>query len=97
VGNALFPGRQLPGVDFKKNVAVCVCLGQRRTGGYRIVFDSPYVANDKLVIVYHEKRPSGITTQALTQPCAMKVFEKKEEQEVQINRTVDPEENSRVK
>ncbi len=31
VGNALFRGSQLPGVDFKKNVAVCVCLGERST------------------------------------------------------------------
>jgi len=94
---ALFRGRQLPDVDFKKNVAVCVCLGERRTGGYRIVFHSPRVEDDKLVIAYHEKRPSGFTTQALTQPCAMKIFDKKEGQEVQVNKTVDPDENRRVK
>jgi len=97
VGIALFRDRQLPDVDFTQHVAVCVCLGERMTGGYRIVFHSPYVEDGKLVISYHEKRPSGFTTQALTQPCAMKIFDKKEEQEVQVNRTVDPDEKRRVK
>lgn len=95
VGSGLFPGRPLPDVDFKHNVAVCVCLGERRTGGYRIVFYSPYVSGGKLVIPYHEKRPSGMTTQALTQPCAMKIFEKKEGQLVQALRVADPDKNRR--
>ena len=85
-GETLFHGSQLPDVDFKKNVAVCVCLGERMTGGYRIVFRPPHVSDDVLVIAYHEKRPSGITTQALDTTLCDEDLREKEGQKVQVKR-----------
>jgi hypothetical protein len=66
----------IPEIDFDKQVVACVFLGLKPTGGYQVEFGTPYIKN-KMVIPYKEKKPTGIVTQAFTQPFGVKVFERK--------------------
>ncbi len=87
---AIFKSRPVPEVDFEKNVVACVFLGQRPTGGYGIEFGLPFVRKDKLVIPFWEKAPTGVVTEALTQPCVMKVFARKEKLESVLEKVEPP-------
>src|SRR3989338_374890 len=72
-------GQATPDIDFNKYVVVGVFLGVRMTGGYGVEFGKPYLKDNKMVIPYKEHRPGPqeYVTQALTQPYALKVFERK--------------------
>lgn len=60
--------------DFAKSVAVAVFAGEKTTGGFTTAFDEPSLRGDDLLVRCRLKRPTGFTTQALTQPWAIKVF-----------------------
>lgn len=87
---ALFDGRPVPAVDFEKSVVACVFLGQRPTGGYSVEFNQPFIRKDKWVIPFWEKVPTGFVTEALTQPCVMKVFARKDKLETILEKIEAP-------
>ncbi len=68
--SALWPGSDLPAVDFAREQVVFVALGERRTGGYSAKVTSATVSGDILIVRYVERRPGPgcLTTQALTTP-----------------------------
>jgi ankyrin repeat protein len=66
-------------IDFNRYIAVCVFLGTRPTGGYGIEFGSPCEEDGKMIIPFRERKPTGLATQALTTPFAVKVFERKKD------------------
>jgi hypothetical protein len=86
----VFGNEAVPPVDFERGVVACVFLGTRPTGGYRVMFGEPFVRGKQYVIPYMEHKPTGFVTEALTQPCAMKVFERQRELEVIIEKTQPP-------
>jgi hypothetical protein len=63
-----------PAPDFKTQFAVAVLLGERRTGGYRVLWLEPDSSGAATVVRYKEMKPQGMAMQALTQPYAVKVF-----------------------
>ena len=54
--------------DDSKDMAVAIFLGNRLTGGYRIILLSAKEEADVYVINYMESEPGGLVTQALTTP-----------------------------
>lgn len=64
-----------PAPDFAKRVAVAVFLGSKPTGGYRVSFRTE-AEGDDLVVRYRAEAPTGLVTQAFTQPWAVRVFPK---------------------
>lgn len=70
-------GTDPPQDAFSDNTAVAVFLGQKPTGGYGVTLSEPHPAADgSLIIEYKMTTPSGFAIQMLTQPYAVKVFEK---------------------
>jgi len=67
---SLWPGSDVPAVDFAREMVVFVALGERRTGGYSVEVTSATVSGDTLVVRYVERQPGPgcLTTQALTTP-----------------------------
>ena len=65
-------------VDFSRRMAVAVCLGTRRTGGFAIRFVSAKEEGGRFLIRYEEMRPApgGYVIQVLTAPCALKAVPK---------------------
>jgi hypothetical protein len=63
-----------PAPDFRTQFAVAVLLGQRNTGGYRVLWLEPDSSGTATVVRYKEMKPQGMAMQALTQPYAVKVF-----------------------
>lgn len=59
-----------PPVDFGGQLAIVVCLGERRSGGHAIEVASVEVGADELVVTVKRSAPpaGAMTTQALTQP-----------------------------
>lgn len=82
-----FPSSEAPAIDFDKYVVACVFLGQRPTGGYRVEFGKPYIKDNKMVVPYKERKPTGFVTQALSYPYRLKVFEKPVGKEVVLEKT----------
>ena len=76
------PSSEAPTIDFDKYVVACVFLGRRLTGGYWIEFGKPYIKDNRMVIPYKERKPTGFVTQALSYPYRMKVFERPAGKEV---------------
>jgi len=64
-------GKPAPAADFKRYFAVAVFMGTKPTGGYSLVWEPA-----PGVIRYRVKKPSGMAIEALTQPYAIKLFEK---------------------
>jgi hypothetical protein len=89
--NAVLHGQPAPRVDFQNEFAACICLGERKSGGYRVVFEGEYPRGDKLIVAYWEKDPSGFVTQALTQPCAVKIFRRRPGLEPELQKVKTPE------
>ena len=69
-------GQAAPNVDMSRSFAVAVFLGTRPTGGYGVVFLPPSIEQGEIVIAYREKKPSGMTFEALTQPYAVQLYPK---------------------
>ncbi|MHB2026377.1 MAG: protease complex subunit PrcB family protein [Elusimicrobiota bacterium] len=69
-------GKPAPKVDFSKVFAVAVFLGTRPTGGYAVKWEGPIEENSATVVRYQEKKPSGMTFEALTQPYAVHLYAK---------------------
>ena len=76
------PSSKAPAIDFDKYVVAYVFLGQRPTGGYWVEFGKPYIKDNRMVIPYKERKPTGFVTQALSYPYRMKVFERPAGKEV---------------
>jgi hypothetical protein len=91
VWKRVFGNVPVPGVDFDRELVACVFLGTRPTGGYRVVFGEPFLRGKQHAIPYSERKPTGFVTEALTQPCAMKVFALKPGPDVIIEKTETPE------
>ncbi|MEK6590283.1 MAG: protease complex subunit PrcB family protein, partial [Nitrospinota bacterium] len=85
--NRLFPEMSSADIDFNRYVVVCIFLGVRPTGGYSVKFGQPYMRDNKMIIPYKEHRSEGIVTQALTQPYRIKVFERKGDAEIVLEKT----------
>lgn len=68
--HAGIPGNPAPAVDFAQNMVVVLALGQKRTGGYAIRFDSITHASDGAVVHYTVTSPGPgcMTTQMITSP-----------------------------
>ncbi|HVA66313.1 MAG TPA: protease complex subunit PrcB family protein [Elusimicrobiota bacterium] len=69
-------GVPAPSVDLSKNFAAAVFLGTRPTGGYGVAFLDAAIEQGTLIIPYHEKKPSGMVFEALTQPYAVQLYPK---------------------
>ena len=65
-----------PPVDFEKNVAGCVFVGSKNTGGYGVEFLEVAAKEGVMVIQWKEKTPAagGMVIQAFTQPWGIKLF-----------------------
>jgi PrcB C-terminal len=70
----------VPTVDFKKNTAVALFMGQKSTGGYSIGIKSINVKGDTAIIKVLETRPEPMTnaTMALTTPYCIALIPKTE-------------------
>jgi hypothetical protein len=88
--NAVFHGQPAPPVDFQNEFAVCICLGERKSGGYGVVFEEEFPRGDKVIIRYWEREPGGFVTQALTQPCAVKIFKRRSGLEPELRKLMTP-------
>lgn len=64
------PDRDLPPVDFSKEMVVAVFLGSRTTSGYDVTIQGTRVDDGKLVVEYHETSPprDAMTAQVITSP-----------------------------
>ena len=64
------PDRQLPAVDFSKDMVVAVFLGSRPTAGYGVEIVGTKEVDGALVIQYRQKQPpaGAITAQVITTP-----------------------------
>ena len=62
-----------PAVDFNKEIAIAIFLGEKPTGGYAVEITLIERKDGALVIDYKELNPApgGMVTQALTQPFHM--------------------------
>jgi len=71
-------GEKMPKImiDFDSEVVAGIFLGDKPTGGYRIEFRQPFVQNETMFILYKVGKPTGVVTQAISQPYAIKVFQK---------------------
>ena len=71
-GQPLIPVKELPRVDFDKEMVVAVFVGEKPTGGYKVEMTSIEEEREKgrLRIVLRESKPpvGSIAIQALTQP-----------------------------
>jgi hypothetical protein len=67
-------GQDPPALDFKKNFAVAVFAGERPTGGWTIEFLEPMTKGPDVIVKYRIKKPTGFTTQAITQPWKVRGF-----------------------
>jgi hypothetical protein len=70
--NPSIPAKELPHVDFDKEMVVAVFLGEKATGGYKVEITAMEEDQGKgqLRVVTRESKPpvGSITIQALTQP-----------------------------
>ncbi len=64
------PVPELPKINFAREMAIAVFMGQRTSGGYEITIKNIIQKKDKIIIEVHEKEPSPDTlrTMSLTQP-----------------------------
>jgi hypothetical protein len=62
--------RELPAVDFSKEMVVAVFLGSRTTSGYDVAIQGTRVDDGKLVVDYRESSPprDAMTAQVITAP-----------------------------
>ena len=67
-------GKAAPTLDFKLFVAVAVFPGERPTGGFTVEFPEPEKKGDDLIVRHRIKAPTGFSTQAFTQPWAVRAF-----------------------
>ncbi|MBI5574506.1 MAG: protease complex subunit PrcB family protein [Elusimicrobia bacterium] len=72
------PAPRLPVVDFNKEMAVAVFMGEQKTGGYAIQIVNIEKIKNKIIVRYKETVPSKNTavTEVITQPYHIKVIEK---------------------
>jgi hypothetical protein len=89
IWNYFFQGQDVSAVNFESNVVVCVLLGTRPTGGWWVEFGEPFVRNDALIVPFSERKPTGIVTEALTQPCGLTVIAKRYGLAVKIEKVGD--------
>ena len=64
------PDRDLPAVDFSREMVVAVFLGSRTTSGYDVTIQGTHVDDGKLVVEYRETSPArdAMTAQVITSP-----------------------------
>lgn len=67
---------EAPAADMNAYFAVAVFLGQRNTGGHSVRLLDPEVKNDKQIIRWEERKPTGIVFQAITYPYAVRLYPK---------------------
>lgn len=63
-----------PALDFTKYSAVAIMVGKRPTGGYRVEFLDPVPKGEDVIVRFRVLPPTGITTQAVTQPWKVRAF-----------------------
>jgi hypothetical protein len=70
-------GGEVPkGFDPKKQFAVVIGLGPRRSGGFGVNIVSARESQGKFYVYYRETTPQGMTTMAITHPYLVKLFPK---------------------
>ena len=64
------PRPELPPIDFEREMALAVCMGERPSGGYAIQILDVLRAEETIVVQVEETEPSpeSLQTMALTQP-----------------------------
>jgi len=64
------PDRDLPAVDFSKEMVVAVFLGSRATSGYDVAIQGTHEEGGALVVDYRETSPprDAMTAQVITSP-----------------------------
>ncbi len=67
-------GKAAPSADFSKQFAVAVFVGPKPTGGYKIEWSEPKKEGARLVVRFEVKAPTGMVTQAFTQPWDVRLF-----------------------
>jgi hypothetical protein len=87
----IFPGKTVPEIDFNKFLVACVFMGEKKSGGYYIEFDRPFMRNNKMIITFREHSPSpqDLVIQALTQPYYLKAYEKRNQYPVLLEKGRD--------
>lgn len=70
--------QQAPAVNFAKYFAAAVFLGAQPTGGWGVEFIEPLSNGEELVLRYRVRKPTGMVTQAFTQPYTIKLYKKVE-------------------
>lgn len=71
------PLPNMPKVDFAKSMVIAISPGQMLTGGYDVEIVKVEDKKTKLDVTILVTRPSGVTTEALTQPHHIIVLEKR--------------------
>ena len=67
-------GQDAPALDFKRFAAVAVFAGEKPTGGFTVEFLEPVKKGDDLLVRYRLLEPTGMATQAFTQPWAVRAY-----------------------
>ena len=78
VYNLSIPHPALPEIDFDKEMAIAVFMGERNSGGYRIEIEEIVESEEEIVVKVKETSPSpeSFLTMALTQTYHIVVIEK---------------------
>lgn len=71
-------GISAPVIDFKREMALAVFMGERRTGGYSIRILGYSIRKKRIIVKYQETAPprGAMVTLALTQPHHIVLIEK---------------------
>ncbi len=77
--NMLSAKHPVPKLDFTKESVLFVEMGQQRTGGYQLAFDSRrpiqvYPDHTRITVTWLEPDKDTVTTQMLTTPCLLVRF-----------------------
>jgi|CXWL01.1.fsa_nt_gi hypothetical protein len=67
-------GQDAPTLDFKRFAAAAVFIGDKPTGGFGIEFQDPQKKVDDLLVRYRVLEPTGMVTEAFTQPWAIRAY-----------------------
>ncbi len=67
-------GQDAPPLNFKRFAAVAVFAGEKPTGGFSVEFQEPVKKEHDLLIGYRVLEPTGMVTEAFTQPWATRAY-----------------------
>lgn len=78
-----------PQIDWEKNQVVLLSMGQRNTGGFRIIVDKVVYGNSEILVYYKTSEPKAgeRVTQALTAPYVLFTIDNKKDLPVVFKET----------